>query len=271
MWREPIVPALRELQRAVYRSLVAHDDDADAYIRADGVAAAARLCIYRNTFIGTLTNALRLSYPAVHRLVGAGFFETSARTFIEGEPPRGAYLNEYGAAFPDFLARFAAATSVPYLADVARLEWAVNCALHAPDAAPLDVRALSAVAQANHGRIRFVPHPSLSPIQASYPADSIWRAVLERDDTALRAVDLGDAPIWLLIQRLATGIDVRRLNESAWRCTSALCAGQALGEALELASDIDVSTLLAEHLVTGRFIAFRVTELAATQLSESVI
>src|SRR6267378_6124166 len=131
IWREPIVPALHELQRAVYRSLVAHDDDdAGVYIRADGVAAAARLSVYRNTFIGTLTNALRLSYPAVHRLVGVEFFETSARMFIEGQPPRSAYLDEYGAAFPEFLARFPAATSVPYLADVARLEWAVNRALH---------------------------------------------------------------------------------------------------------------------------------------------
>jgi hypothetical protein len=265
------VPALRELQRAVYRSLVAHDDDAGAYIRADGVAAAARLSIYRNTFLGTLTNALRLSYPAVHRLVGAEFFESSARMFIEGQPPHSAYLDEYGPAFPEFLARVPAATSVPYLADVARLEWAVNCALHAPDAAPLDVRALSAVPEADHGRIRLVPHPSISLIQASYPADSIWRAVLGQDDAALSAVDLGDAPIGLLIQRLATGIDVRRLDESAWRCTSALCTGQTLQAALEVASNIDVSTVLAEHLVAGRFIAFRVTELAATQLSESVL
>jgi len=265
------VPALRELQRAVYRSLVAHDDDAGAYIRADGVAAAARLSIYRNTFLGTLINALRLLYPAVHRLVGAEFFESSARMSIEGQPPHSAYLDEYGAAFPEFLARFPAATSVPYVADVARLEWAVNCALHAPDAAPLDVRALSAVPEADHGRIRFVPHPSISLIQASYPADTIWRAVLDQDDAALSAVDLGDAPIWLLIQRLATGIHVRRLNEPTWRCTFALCSGQALREALELASDIDASTALAEHLVAGRFIAFSVTDLAAPQLSESVI
>ena len=262
--REPIVPALHELQRAVFRSLVEHDDgDATAHIRADGLAAADRLSIYRNTFYGTLTNALRLSYPAVHRLVGADFFEASAQKFIEGEPPRGAYLDEYGAGFPDFLALFPAAVSVPYLPDVARLEWAVSGALHAPDATPLDVAALCAVGEGDHDRVRFVPHPSLSLVRASYPADTIWRAVLEQDSPTLGSVDLADAPIWLLIQRLPTGIDVRRLSEPAWRFASALRAGQPLNEAVDVASGVDVSALLAEHLAAGRFIAFNIMEPAA--------
>jgi hypothetical protein len=265
------VPALHDLQRAVYRSLVTRDDgDAAACIRADGIAAADRLNIYRNTLYGTLSNALRLSYPVVHRLVGAEFFETSAQKFIEGEPPRGAYLDEYGAGFPDFLARFAAAASVPYLSDVARLEWEVSCALHAPDATPLDVAALHEVAEGDHDRVRFVPHPSVRMIRADFPVDTIWRAVLDQDDAALGAIDLSDAPLWLLVQRLPIGIDVRRLNEAAWRCTSALCAGRPLEEAIEGAPAVDVSTLLAEHLAAGRFIAFNITEpIAAAQAMES--
>jgi hypothetical protein len=259
------MPALRELQHAVYRSLVERDDgDAAAHIRADGLAAADRLSIYRNTFYGTLTNALRLSFPAIHRLVGVDFFEASAQKFIEGEPPRGAYLDEYGVGFAEFLAQFPAAVSVSYLPDVARLEWAVSRALHALDATPLDVAALCAVGEGDHDRVRFVPHPSLSLVRASYPADTIWRAVLEQDDATLGAIDLGGAPVWLLIQRLLTGIDVKRLSEPAWRCTSALCAGQPLSEAVDLASaGVDVSALLAEHLAAGRFVAFNILEPAA--------
>ena len=263
--------ALRELQRAVYRSLVAHDEDDDAAvcIRADGVAAADRLSIYRNTFFGTLTNALRLSYPAVHRLVGAEFFEACALKLIKSEPPRGAYLDEYGAGFPDFLAQFAVAASVPYLSDVARLEWAVNCALHAPDATPLDPAALRDVERRDHERVRFVPHPSVRMIRAGFPVDTIWRAVLDQDDAALRAIDLDDAPVWMLVQRLPIGIDVQRLNEAAWHCTSALCAGRPLEDVIEGASAIDVSTLLAKHLATGTFVAFSLAEpVYAAQRSE---
>jgi len=45
---------------------------------------------------------------------------------------RAAALAEYGDGFADFLAGFAPAQSLPYLADVARLEWAINAAYHAP-------------------------------------------------------------------------------------------------------------------------------------------
>jgi len=156
------------------------------------------------------------------------------------------------------------------LSDVARLEWAVSCALHAPDATPLDVAALREVAEGDHVHVRFVPHPSVRMIRADFPVDTIWRAVLDRDDAALGAIDLREAPLWLLIQRLPIGIDVRRLNEAAWRCTSALCAGRPLEEAIEDALAIDVPTLLAEHLAAGRFIAFNITEpVAVAQTMES--
>jgi len=214
---KPIVLALHDLQRAVCRSLIeGDDDDVEAHVLSDGVAVANRLNIYRNTFFGTLTNAFRLSYPGIHRLVGAEFFEAVSRAFINAQPPRGAYLDEYGSGFAEFLACFPAAMSVPYLSDVARLEWAVNRALHAADATPLELMNLRAVDEGEHRRVRFVPHPSVSLIRADYPADTIWRAVLDGDDAALHAVDLDDEQVWLLIERSSTGINVMRLSEAAW-------------------------------------------------------
>jgi len=96
------MPTLLELQRAVYRGLVAGEDGpCAAHVVADGIAGQARLSVYRNTFLGNLTTALRLAYPAIHRLVGGPFFESAARLFIEAQPPQSAWLDEYGAGFPD--------------------------------------------------------------------------------------------------------------------------------------------------------------------------
>ena len=108
------MPTLREVQQAVAHSLLARDDSAAVnHIVDDLVPAADRLRIYRNTFIGTLISALRLTFPVVERLVGQEFFEGSAAAFVERHPPRSAYLNEYGAAFGDFLAEFPPASSLP--------------------------------------------------------------------------------------------------------------------------------------------------------------
>ncbi len=256
-----MTPTLLELQRAIYRGIVERDDSpASAYILADGLAPEARINVYRNTFAGCLTTALRLSFPAVHRLVGAEFFESAARIFIEGAPPRSAYLDEYGAEFPDFLASFTPAASLPYLPGVGRLEWAVSRALHAPDIMPLDVSRLSTVDPEDHGRVAFVPHPSVGLVQAGHPVDEIWRSVLTRDDAALAAIDLDAGAVWLLIQRLEAGVDVKRLSEAAWRFTAALCAGQPLQDAMASTPDVDATNTLAEHLAAGRFVGFALAD-----------
>jgi len=254
------VPTLLETRRPVRRSLLAQNGEADAYVVPDGLAPDARLGVYRNTIHGTLTTALRLSYPAVYRLVGREFFEAAVRIFIEKEPPHEAYLDEYGAGFAEFLALFPPAASLTYLPAVAKLEWAVSRALHAPDVAALDFSRLLAIDPADQGRIVFVPHPSVALVRADCPVDEIWRAVLAGDDAAIAAIDLGSGPVWLLVQRLDTGVDVIRLSEGEWRFAAQLCAGRQLQAALDEAADIDRSAALAGHLAAARFTGFRLEE-----------
>ena len=250
-------PTLLETQRAFRRSLVGHDDaDATAHILPDGLDAIAQLAIYRNTMTSVLTNALRLSYPAVERLVGTKFFAAAAERFIERHLPPSACLDDYGAEFPEFLARFPPAATLAYLGDVARLEWGVNRALHAPDADALDLARLGQLSEADRGRVCFLPHPALSLAYSDYPVDQIWRAVLEQDDGALGAIDFSDAPVWLVVRRGLSGIEVSRMSESAWRFTAELCAGHPLHVALDACTDVDGVTVLAEHLTAGLFIAF---------------
>ena len=114
------MPALLELQQALGAQLFGDAASPD-------LDSALRLAIYRNTCMSTLVNALRSSFPAVQRLVGTDFFEAGARDFIRLRPPASAYLNDYGADFPQFLRQFAPAAGVPYLGDVAELEWTVKC------------------------------------------------------------------------------------------------------------------------------------------------
>ena len=255
------MPSLLDIQRAIRRSVVLHQNDAAiAAIVGDGLAVEQRLAIYRNTFVGSLVKALRLTYPAVDRLVGVEFFNGAAEAFAHERPPRSALLDEYGVEFPEFLEHFAPAASLPYLADVARLEWSVSRSLHAPDAKPVDIAQLAAIDEADHERIRFAPHPSVSLLHAHDPVDAIWRAVLDEDNEALAALNLAAGPAWLIIER-TTNIDeigVTRIGECAWRFAEQLFASTPLRVALETANDIDAPAWLAEHLTAGRFVAFSV-------------
>ncbi|WP_341315646.1 DNA-binding domain-containing protein [Paraburkholderia sp. IMGN_8] len=245
-------PALLELQRAMQRSLLDRTDgDASAWVIADGLDAGARLGIYRNTCASVLVTALRLAFPAVQHLVGPAFFEGAAGLFVAEAPPRSAWLDEYGAGFPDFLDRLRQAASVPYLADVARLEWHVNLALHAPDAPPLDIARLTALGEAGPAQLCFRSHPAVRLLRCEFPVDVIWHAVLERDERAMAAVDFAEGPVWLLVHRTRSGIEVVRLGECEWRFTAALLSGKPLSAALEEAPCDDAYTVLATHLARG--------------------
>ncbi|UXU90086.1 HvfC/BufC N-terminal domain-containing protein [Burkholderia sp. S-53] len=247
-------PTLAELQLAVRRDLGAAADDAAAWIEPDGLAPRARLSIYRNTLTSVLVNALRLAFPAVQRLVGAECFEGAARRFIAASPPRSAWLDEYGAAFPACLAQLSDLASIPYLADVAHVEWQVNVVLHAPALPALDLAGLASLDDGALGALRLRPHPAARLVRCDFPADTIWRAVLEQDTPAMHAIRLDDGPVHLLVQRVTEGVDVIRLGRDEHRIAAALFTGERVRDALSRVTHADGHALMAMLLARGCFV-----------------
>lgn len=93
---------------------------------ADVMNGAPRFDIHRNNWRGNLRAALRAGYPVIERLVGADFFNYCADAYIDAHPSQSSNLENYGEVFAPFLGEFPAASSLPYLVDVARLEFAID-------------------------------------------------------------------------------------------------------------------------------------------------
>lgn len=259
-------PTLLELQRAVRRDLLGlADGDSSGYVVPNGLASQSRLAIYRNTANSTLLTALRLTYPAVQALVGFEFFEGAARLFIEQCPPSSALLDSYGKSFPEFLAQMPQAASLAYLPDTARLEWAVNEALHALDAKPLDLQRLEQLDETDMQAVRFVPNPAARVLESCFPVDAIWHAVLTRDDCALADINLAANPVWLYIHRGSSGVEVNRMAEGQCRFTAALLAGRPLQDALVGVPDAETSVWLAYLLASGCFVDICLSNEASSQ------
>src|SRR5262245_8892967 len=97
----------------------------------NGKAAAKRYNVYRNNVTVSLIDALAAIYPAVQRITGDDFFRAMVRCHIRATPPTSPLLSKYGRDFPAFIERYEYAQSLPWLADVARLERAWLDAYHA--------------------------------------------------------------------------------------------------------------------------------------------
>jgi hypothetical protein len=259
------MPSLADYQQAMHAYLLA-DQEAPQPVAGwcvgEPTTATVRLAVYRGTVHSTLLNALRLSYPAVRLVVGAEFFDAVAAVFIRSEPPTSAYLNDYGERFGACVAELPTTATLSYLQDLARLEWAVNRALHAPEVAAMDPARLQALEPDATARLCFRARPDISVLALRCPAERIWQAVLERDEAVMRSIDLTSGVGWVLIERdAARAVQIRRMSEPVGRMSERLFAGAPLHAALTAADEDTqepelLQAALADHLACGRLVGF---------------
>jgi hypothetical protein len=251
---------LRDLQGAMAASVLQSADAPLApIVRADGIAFDGRLQVYRNNTFGSLTAALKDSFPVVCQLVDERFFGYAAQEYIRANPPHAPRLAEYGGDFAEFLDGFEPVRHLAYLPDVARLEWAVNAAYHAADAPTLDPARIAAVPQARYPLLTFVAHPSVRLFASEFPVDRIWQAHQPGGDLDTK-IDLTSGGCRLLIDRHDQDIRFLTLDAAGFALAEALCAGNALQEAYEKAAAIDgafdLIAALSTHLTRGTFADF---------------
>jgi hypothetical protein len=222
------VSALADIQAAFSSALCDPERPVPTAIARAGARHPGGFDVYRNNRTSALVDALAATYPLVHRLVGEAFFRTVARAFIEREPPRSPVLLRYGAGFGDFLDRFPPAGAVPYLGDVARLEWSRLRAYHAPDAEALAIEALASLPATATPRVRLNLHPSLALHRSRWPIGSLWSALRGPDDGP--DVDMTRAED-VLVVRPALDVDVRIITNGAHAFVSALARGATIEQA----------------------------------------
>jgi len=248
------MPALRELQHGVRAALLGDEACVAALdVAGDALAPAARLGVYRHHVLTSLTAALEATFPVVVRLVDARFFRYAADRYVRAHPPAGPCLFEYGASFPEFLAAFPPCRQLVYLADVARLEWAMNVALHAADAAPLTAEAMRALAPGAVGDLALDLHPSVRLLRSPWPVDRIWRANQPGAGDDVVALDAGGACVQ--VWRRDDDVVMRPLTPAALALRTALAGRRRLAvaaaAALTAEPDADLPALLREAVDEG--------------------
>jgi hypothetical protein len=172
-----------------------------ARLRAwNGSDLARRFSVHRNNVVGSLVDAVADTFPVVHALVGTEFFRAMAAVFVRAQPPRSPLMHQYGSAFPAFIEGFAPARPLPYLADVARLEFARVQACHAADAQPLTAQSADELLAAgvDLAALRPVLHPALRWIESAHPVVSLWAA--HQGQGALEDVALGQDECALVVR-----------------------------------------------------------------------
>lgn len=219
-------------------------------------ALSKRYAVYRNNVMVSLIDALAASFPATRRITGPDFFRAMARFHVRATPPNSPLLFEYGRDFADFIQRYEFAQSMPWLADIARIERAWLDAYHAADAEPLASEALALIPPERLADTVFVPHPATRVVCSRFPAVTIFAA--NRNDGPVGRIE-PTGPEDALVTRPDLKVFVRRLPPGGAVFLLHLISGEPLGAAAAAAfaesAEFDLSANIAGVLEAGAFTA----------------
>jgi len=252
--------ALPDLQ-AAFAAHIAGSDRADliASVAGDSIAAAARLRVYRHHVFHSLAAALSATFPTVQALVGDEFFGGLARAFVAGTLPTQPVLAEYGEGFAGFVAGYAPASGLPYLADIARLDWALNAAFHSPVEPRLGVADLAAIPVEELPAKSMSLAPGAVVIRSDYPIDRIWAAAQPGASNETVDLDSGGARLLVLRRPDDAGFIPVSAGEAAF--LEALAAARTLEDAAAIALSaeavFDLSPTFARLLALRAFAALQ--------------
>lgn len=210
-------PSLKALQQSFAEGVFdpSHEKVLEAIDTSQGLSAGQHLQIYRNNTLLTLTGALQSIYPVICRLVGERFFRYAADVFICQSPPQAGDLHDYGEGFAAFLSGFPPAQGLPYLADVARLEWACHEAYHAEMAPPVTESAWYRFSEKERKAVQL--HPAVRLMQSEFPVFRIWeinQAGYEGEDTV--SLDEGGDRVMVLRPKLEVMVVQLAEAEMKW-------------------------------------------------------
>jgi len=231
----------------------------------EAMPSPARLNVYRNNVMSSLTDALAALYPVCQRLVGEAFFRATAQAYLQREVPhalpREASLIGFAPDFAGFLVGFEPARSVPYLPDVARLEHAWHRVYHGEDSHVATVGDLQAYVSEQGAEaldqlvLGLVPAHQL--LMSPYPVSRIWQANQPDKDGRLQVAE-DDRTERVFVVRPQAQVEIRRVTSGAFALLCAVRSGAPIGRALiaafEEEPDRDPQTTFAELLTAGSFV-----------------
>ena len=226
------MPALLETQRRFAAALRSAQGEVTMLplLSGDAERNRALLGVYRGNAVANARAALTLAYPVCRQITGGDYFDALVRRYWARTPSADGDLNRYGHSFAEFLDAFEPVRALPYLPDVARLEWSAHVAGMAADATPLGGDAFAELGAETLCTVRLHMTPGFALHGSAHPIADIWLRH-QPDAEGDFDVDL-DLAQYAVVWRDGWRVRVAALPAGAYAFWAAIAqAGASLGDA----------------------------------------
>lgn len=227
--------------RAAIDELSGHGTIDEASVNAlfagdERLPAVERLDIYANMYFYRLLDCLAEDFPKLRAAIGPAHFHNLVTDYVLRHPSEHPSLRFLGQRLPEFAMAHPLARDFPFLADLARLEWARADVFDALDAVPLSREALAGLPQERAGEARFTLIPAFALLRLDHEVVRFWRA-LDENGGGPAAGEPGPARVKPPARRRTAARVWRKefivyhtsLDDKEARCLELAQAGETLG------------------------------------------
>ncbi len=243
-------------QQLLLRTLWREAPDATlaGWLRDAAPRQARGLSAYRANGEALAARALAAAYPTVAELIGEEAFAAVAARHWRERPPTCGDMALYGAHLAEAIAADERLASEPYLADCARLDWAVHRVEAAADThSPPE--GLQRLASDDPAALAMVLRPGLVLLSSPWPIATIWQAHRSQGEDRFAPVREAFAQQrgeQVLVWREGWRPRVACLAPAEARFTQALLEAVSLAAALDTAGEgFDFEAWLMQALQHG--------------------
>jgi len=219
---------------------------------------------YRDSVVSGITEALAISYPVVKKLVGEQFFNHLCYLYLVQHPSTSPDLNDYGEQFSNFIDTLSNTQSVPYLSDVAKLEWAWQKIINGSNSQTNNLQQLSNLTERQSENIHFQLAAHSTLIHSPYPIHEIWQMnQLDTQQTdSSNIININNNDVNLLLWRNNFDMNITPIELKHWVFLSLINRDIAFSEVCveysQLYSQHDITTLLTHSIQSGWITSFTI-------------
>ncbi len=179
--------ALRDLQERFFQSIAAAPGPSAAgrfdvtllqVLEGRGrLDAAARLDVYAQMYWARLHDVLYDDFPKTARALGSERFQRVACAHLARHPSEHPSVRHVGRGFADLLDEAPDVADVPFVGDLARLEWARLDVFDAADAEPLHLEDLRRIAPEDWPHLRLELVPAVRRLRVGWAVCDVWAMI----------------------------------------------------------------------------------------------
>lgn len=186
--------SLRELQSRFFASLASTPGGGPAYFDPmlincieghEPLGAEERINIYAEMYFARLVDVLKSDFPRVAALLGCERFHAVVSRYLARYPSTHPSLRYLGHHVPGFLKDCTETAGLPFLSDLATLEWARIEVFDDLDTEPLRVEHLQQLTPNEWPMLKFQVIPAFRIVHSEWPAHTIWHTAEAEDALSL--------------------------------------------------------------------------------------